>query len=337
MSHELTEDDQMFYTGEKPWHGLGVELPNLATAAEAIEAANLNWNVEVRPVFMRTVDDFGFPEYVEVPESAGTIRTDINKPLSSRVSLKYKPIQNVEAFSFMDNVTQDPNGPKYVTAGSLRGGARVWALAKLPDFIEITNEDIVEEYLLMSTSHDGTRMFNVMWTPVRVVCNNTLSVALHNANKENTVRIRHLGDISHKVQEAQNVLGIARANHLQFSELTTKMVNTAPTEEQIEKVMVSLFKTKDDVTTIDKLAPQSQTAIDDILRLAREGRGNVPVAGTAWALYNGITEWSDHSRRVGGHREDEQSRKVFSNWFGSSAEFKNKGLETIREVCGISS
>jgi len=336
MAHELTEVDLMFYTGEKPWHKLGVELPELATAAEAIEAANLGWNVGLQPLYIETVDDSGSPNVKRVSDRMATVRDDIQEALGV-VSLKYQPIQNVEAFAFMDDVTMDPNGPKYVTAGSLMRGKRVWALAKLPTFIEVTQDDIVEEYLLMSTSHDGTLMFNVMWTPIRVVCNNTLSMALSRAKRDKSIRIRHLGNIQSKITEAQNVLGIMQNNHLQLQELTNYLVDIQPTEEQVEKVMLRLFRTDDkkDVISIDKLAPQSQTAIHDILLLAQEGAGNAQVAGTAWALYNGVTEWSDHFRKVGGTKEDVEPKKLFSNWWGGSAQLKNLALETIKDECKI--
>ena len=352
MAHEITDVDQMFYVGEVPWHGLGVELPSLATAAEAIEAANLGWTVKTVPLFIKddnyvsVDDDFAIfdskpssGEYKDISDNlskVAVVRSDTGEALGI-VSPKYQPIQNHDGFAFMDAVTCDPNGPKYVTAGSLMRGRRVWALLKLPDFIEVTKDDIVEEYLLCSTSHDGTLMFNAMFTPIRVVCNNTLSMALTKYRGDNTVRIRHLGDVRNKITTAQDILGISIQNHHSLKELVNYLVDTEPTNEQVETVMVNLFKTEDkkDATSILDLAPQSQTAIEEIISLANTGKGNKEVAGTAWALYNGVTEYTDWSRRVGGTKVDAQDRKVYSNWFGGGANFKDKALNLIKEVCKI--
>ena len=151
MGHNISEVDginEMFYCGEEPWHGLGTKVGHVLTAEEAIKAAHLDWTVEKREIY--------FKEEIDVFKSANafaTVRTDINLPLGI-VSKNYKPIQNLEAFNFMDTLTMTKEA-KYHTAGALFSGERVWILTKLPEQIVVLDEDVVDRYLLLVNNHDG--------------------------------------------------------------------------------------------------------------------------------------------------------------------------------------
>ena len=172
MSHNLNQANgkaAMMYVGEVPWHGLGTKLDKPATAAEAIEAAGLNFTVEKWP--MRTQRGS-----LPVNNHFATVRTDTKEVLGV-VGSRYEPIQNKDAFTAFDSLVGEGEAI-YHTAGALGKGERIWILAKMPDYIRINGNDIVEKFLLLTNTHDGTSVVRVKLTPIRVVCENTLSIAL---------------------------------------------------------------------------------------------------------------------------------------------------------------
>ena len=164
--------DKMMWVGEKPWHGEGTKLENVATSAEAIEAAGLDWKVEKRGLYFAQTD--GTTQLI--PGKYATVRTD-NQVALGIVGKVYTPLQNKEAFSFFDSIVGVKEA-MYHTAGSLGKGERVWILAKLPGYIKVTEDDVVEKYLLLANSHDGSSAVEMLFTPVRVVCQNTLNLAI---------------------------------------------------------------------------------------------------------------------------------------------------------------
>lgn len=174
MAHELATTNgrtAMMYAGEIPWHGLGTRLNEPATACEAIEAAGLNYQADLKDI--QTTD--GIP----IPQRKAVIRSD-SRDVLGVVGTSYVPVQNHQAFGFLDAVVAD-GSLRYHTAGALGKGERVWMLAKLPDEIRVKNsDDITEKYLLLSNSHDGSSSLRVHFTPIRVVCANTLAIAARN-------------------------------------------------------------------------------------------------------------------------------------------------------------
>jgi phage/plasmid-like protein (TIGR03299 family) len=150
MAHNLATTNgktAMCYFGEAPWHKLGTKLENPATAADAIFAAGLDYNVELVPLFTR--------DGIQVPRRQGVIRSDTNQVLGT-VGPSYSPVQNIGAFRFLDSVVAD-GGLRYHTAGALGQGQRIWMLAKLPGHIRVKGtDDITDKFLLLHNSHDGT-------------------------------------------------------------------------------------------------------------------------------------------------------------------------------------
>ena len=183
--------ESMLYTREKPWHGLGVMCEEAPNSADALRIAGLDWTVESKPVFT----DNG----VEIPGYKLNMRSSDNKPLGI-VSNKYRIVQNVDAFEFTDEMIG--GDVRYETAGSLNGGKRIWLLAKMPT-TKIVGDD-VEPYMCFTNTHDGTGAIKVCMTPIRVVCNNTLNLALSGAKR--TWSAIHVGDFAQKVAEAKKAL-----------------------------------------------------------------------------------------------------------------------------------
>jgi phage/plasmid-like protein (TIGR03299 family) len=195
MGHNLNTSNgraSMFYVGDPPWHNLGIRLDHPATAEEAIEAAQLDYTVKKKP--LRAV--IHAKRHAEVGDHFATVRLDTGDVLGV-VGSRYEVIQNRDAFAFFDALVGDDEAI-YHTAGVLGKGERIWILAKLPDYIRVGKNDLVEKYLLLTNSHDGSSLVRAKLTPIRVVCQNTLSVALNGSEQE--VRIRHTANAREKLE-----------------------------------------------------------------------------------------------------------------------------------------
>ena len=219
--------ETMFYTRVAPWHGLGVRVENALNSKEALKASGLDWNVIQQPIMTE--------DSVPIPGYKANIRDTDNKVLGV-VSDRYRVVQNSEAFAFMDALLGE--GVKYETAGSLQDGKKIWLLAKLPDKYIIEGEQI-EPYLVFSSSHDGSGAIKVAMTPVRVVCQNTLNLALSSAKRIwSTV---HVGELSVKMNEAYSTLQLAE-NYMtnlgsEFSKLTKIKLTDSKVMEYIEMLL----------------------------------------------------------------------------------------------------
>ncbi len=187
--------ETMFYVRVAPWHGLGVRVESALSSEEALKQSGLNWNVIQRPIMTDAHDP--------IPGYKANIRDSDNRVLGV-VTDRYKVVQNAEAFAFTDALLGE--GVRYETAGSLQNGRKIWLLAKLPDKYIIEGEQI-DPYLVFSSSHDGSGAIKVAMTPVRVVCQNTLNIALSTAKRcWSTI---HVGDLAAKMDEAYNTLLLA--------------------------------------------------------------------------------------------------------------------------------
>ena len=196
MPAGITATDGMMYTGNAPWHKLGVKLDNPATAAEAIEAAQMEWSVITKPVYARNQAG-GFEE---VDGKRAIVRADTQEVFTI-MGNGYEPVQNKDAFSFFDAVIGQGEAI-YHTAGSLYGGKRIWVMAKLPDDIKITPDDVIQPYILLSNSHDGSTALRMQITPIRVVCANTLSVAL---GSNGGFYAKHTRNVMQRAKDAREV------------------------------------------------------------------------------------------------------------------------------------
>ena len=212
---------------EMPWHGLGTIVQEAPTSQDAIEIAGLNWEVISNPIF----DNVGR----EIKGYKANTRSTDDSVLGI-VSNKYQIVQNREAFEFTDNLVA--NGDvRYETAGSLRNGKQVWLLAKL-DGVKVAGDD-VDPYICFTNTHDGTGAIKVCMTPIRVVCNNTLNVALSTAKRMWSTK--HMGDMESKLLEAKETLGLANNYMVALDEAADKFANTKITDAEIEKVLNDLF------------------------------------------------------------------------------------------------
>lgn len=194
-----------FFADHAAWHGLGVVVDGAQTSADAIRLAGLDWSVAKFPLRATLADG----SMIDVPERFAVIRTDTNSPLGV-VGDDYTPLENREAFAFLDSVIGD-GLCRYESAGSLKDGKRIWLLARLPNEIQlgVNGVDKVVPYALLANGHDGSLAVTVVPTTVRVVCHNTFTLALGRAERESCgIRIRHSQSIRGKIDDARAALGL---------------------------------------------------------------------------------------------------------------------------------
>jgi phage/plasmid-like protein (TIGR03299 family) len=318
MAHNLATTNgrtAMAYFGEAPWHKLGTKLENPATAAEAIEAAGLNYNVELVPLFTQA----GIP----VPRRQGVIRSDTQQILGT-VGGGYTSIQNADAFNFLDAVVADA-GIRYHTAGALGKGERIWMLAKLPGHIRVNGtEDTIDKFLLLHNSHDGSSCLRVHFTPVRVVCQNTLAIAERNGRGQG-ISIMHKGNLETKVREAQKVLGLANKFYDDLQPRIDLLAGYYPTLDRLQQFFNTLYP-----DPIDGNKTRAENVRAELFRLFDEGIGqNIPgIRHSAWAALHAVTEYVDHRRTTRGQSElDRTSKRLQSLWFGSGARLKQRAWD----------
>jgi len=308
MSHNLEQRDgqaSMFYVGNTvPWHQLGRRLDKPATAAEALEEARLNYTVVKKP--LKAI--ISGRHYADVPGSFATVRIDTNVVLGV-VGSRYEPVQNKDAFNFFDPLV-DRSEAIYHTAGVLGRGEKIWLLAKLPDYIRVGKKaDPIEKFVLIYNSHDGSSVVRTKLTPIRVVCNNTLSTALSGVEQE--VRIRHTPSATEKLQEAHKLLGLTNQLYTQLDYIFNRMALRKVSGQQLVDYVKTLVP--------DNPEAENKTRTENIRNQILYLHDDIPEAamhrGTLFGLVNATSEYCDHN----GDQKD-PSKQLRSIWFGGSGE-----------------
>jgi phage/plasmid-like protein (TIGR03299 family) len=314
MSAEL---ENMFYLGADgvPWHGLGTKLDKVATAQEAIIAAGLDWEVELRSAF--TTREGGI--YIPVPGKHVVVRKT-DDSCYNIVSKQYTPVQNREAFDFFDSVVGTGEA-KYHTAGSLRGGGIVWILAQVEGLPIVIAKDVhVEKYILLANSHNGQLAFQMFWTPINVVCMNTLKMALGGGGER--FYARHLPNIAAKLDMARQVLGLAGQFYAKWEEQAKYLVDYKLTGEALDELLMHAF----DVAHPDKPGPIFEREKAKVLAVMEKGRGmdNPAIKDSAWKAYNALVEYVDYYREFGRGINKGDDQRLYGAWFGSGDEIKQR-------------
>lgn len=346
MAHELyiAKDGKaaMFYVGSPPWHGLGTRLNHPPTSAEAMKAAKLDWKVEKFPLFARFGEKGEFFREVKRKALMPLDRIGGHEcPVFGVVGDDYGIVQNVDAFQFFDPIIATKKAT-YETAGALGEGERIWILAKIPGSILVGKDDAVDKYLLLANSHTGMASLQIKLTPVRVVCNNTLTMALDFGD---SLKIPHFPDVKKRLAYASELI----ANILKNYEAVEKsFVDMAKTPMRADQFIQYL----DQVMPIPELPRNPSGAL-----LARRerikkqrwilqgyfdaGHPNDPpeIKHTLWSAYNTITFFSDHVMSVSDEVElselykqeewdadtkKEMEKRLRRIWFGDSATLKVK-------------
>ncbi len=286
MAHCLEINDSMFSVRQKPWHyeltkdrcKIIQEAPN---SKEALIAAGLDWTVEQTPVFM----DDG----TEIKNYKANVRSD-DKTVLGIVTDRYKIVNNVDAFSFTDALVGETEEGvvRYETAGSLNGGKRVWLLAKMPT--KKVLDDEVEPYMVFSNSHDGTGAIKICMSPVRVVCANTLNLALNTAQRSWSTK--HIGNMEDKLEEARHCLGMASIYMDALDNEADRLANIKLDYEQINEILDQMFP----VTEKDSDRKRANVQkVKDNYSICYFMPDIEKFRGTAWAAVNAMSDMVGHS------------------------------------------
>lgn len=304
---------EMFYYGERPWHGLGTPVETALTSEEALVAANLDWPVTKRQIYIAD-NAVSFKPI----KGFATVRADTNTALGI-VGKDYIPIQNAEAFDFVDTLVLTRDA-KYHTAGALFGGQIVFILAKLPSQIVVKGDDTVDKYLLIATSHNGKWPLKAFFTKIRVVCFNTLKEAL--SRSSTVVNIHHRGNVYGKIEEARRILGIAHSHFDEMQQIYRDFAEKDLTTAQVETYINDIFpgEHKRAETTRERVRELHETGV---------GVREFHTAGTVWGLYNATTEFIDHHKTDYNKYPDRYLETIN---FGRGAEIKAYAFDKAVEL-----
>jgi len=336
MSHEITvrEDGtvEAAYALKPAWHGLGTVLSDTPFSDQMKLAANLDWLVNQEQLYIHRVEEKDGEKkviHVEVSDFVANTRGD-NGNVLGIVTSKYKVVQNSEAFDFVDGLWQD-GLIKYEAAGSLKGGKSVWLLARMPaHFHEISDIDRLEEYILFTTAHDGTRAVQIVPTSVRVVCQNTLNLAM-GTKKNRAISIQHKGNVMDKLDDARKAILTVRKQFDTFYAQADEMVKVEVDIEQMRAFANMLLPNEKGKANTRRIKARAS-----IMRAFTDGPQNLPgVRGTAWAAFNAMTQYIDHEKGYKGKNTDAKAEsRMNSTLFGSNSRMKHSALNLVNEVVG---
>jgi len=291
--------ETMMYVREVPWHGLGTRVEVAPTSREALELAGLDWTIDSMPIFDAMGNEIkGY--------KANTRSTD--KSVMGIVSSKYQIVQNSEAFDFTDNLVGE--GITYETAGSLRGGRQIWLLGKMPE--RYIAGDKFEPYICFCNTHDGTGAVRACMTPVRVVCNNTLNMALEGAKRAWSTP--HRGNVQAKLEEARQTLELADKYLVKLDEEADRLANAKMTEGEMHDVLDKMFVLPDEAT--DRQKKTAQDAKDQII-ICTLRPDVAQFLNTKWGFLNAVSDYVGHSdpaRRTKNFEENRWGNIIGGHW-----------------------
>ena len=292
--------ESMFYVRETPWHGLGVKVEEALSSRKALELGGLAWSVIQKEIY---TDDS-----MLIPTFKANIRKSDNKVLGV-VTDKYKIVQNEEAFAFTDSLIGE--GCKYETAGSLQGGKKVWMLAKLPEKYQILDDEITP-YMVFSNSHDGSGSIKIAMTPIRVVCNNTLNLALHDAKRIwSTI---HTGDIKSKMDEAMKTLLLAE-HYMKKLDYEANFLNRKRIEDK--KVLEFINEIIPLADNASKLQEKNIETLRNDMKLRYFDAPDLTyLPKTPWRFINAVSDFATHItplRKTENYKENLFSKTVDGN------------------------
>ncbi|MDR7068133.1 phage/plasmid-like protein (TIGR03299 family) [Pseudoxanthomonas japonensis] len=311
--------ETMAYVGQKPWHGLGNKLVRQQPIEVWKQQAGMDWQIEESEVRYVT----GSQKVGAInafPENKVLYRSDNKKPLAV-VSKRFQVVQPGEILEFYRDLTAT-NGFELKTAGVLREGRKFWALARTGQSTVLRGRDRVEGYLLLATACDGTLATTAQFTSVRVVCNNTLAVAVDRG--EGAIKVPHRSQFN--PEQVKRQLGITVSAWGGFVE-RMKALCERPVDPDAAEVLLRRILTY----AVPNAAPVvNKHAVANVRALVEGGGRGSQLAssrGTAWGLLNGITEYVDHHRRA---RSDDHRRDAA--WFGEGARIKQRAWEVVTEL-----
>ena len=313
MAHNIEMVDgkaQMAYAGDVPWHGLGTRVPADLTPEQMLDAAGLNWEVNKVPAYAKVAG-----KNVNVGWSA-LVRSTDNK-IVDVVSDDWNPVQNSEAFEFFNDFIAEGDMEMH-TAGSLCDGKIVWALAKVKDSFELFGGDKVDSYLHFTNFHKYGCSTDVRFTPIRVVCNNTLTLSL-NTKVERMVKISHRREFNG--DQTKLMLGVAAEKLAKYKEMAQFLGSKRYSDENVVEYFKRVFPASENAKR-SEITKNARTA----LGILETQPGAEYAAGSWWQAFNVTTYMTDH---LIGRSTD---TRMTSAWYGSNKNLKVRALETAIEM-----
>lgn len=292
--------ETMFYTREKPWHGLGVQVQEAPTSKQALIMAGLDWNVIQEPILTQRGE--------VIPGYKINMRDYDNKILGV-VSNRYKVVQNEEAFAFTDALLGE--GVTYETAGSLAEGKRTWILAKLPHHYIISGDEITP-YLVFMNSHDGSGSIKVAMTPIRVVCQNTLNLALSTAKR--CWSTNHIGNIQGKMDEARDTLKLASTYMVELGKGIEELQRKKISDQQVLEYIESFFPVSTEMS--DQQIKNMRSLQNDMKIRYFDAPDLKEVGKNGYRFINAVSDFATHSkplRETANYKENLFARIVDGN------------------------
>ncbi len=331
MSHDIMRRngiDAMFCVGNRDsaWHKLGQRTPNAVTWAQAVQLADLNWEVVKKQLYARNTLD----KVVPVP-MYGTFRSDDGAYLGC-VGEGYSIIQNKDQFQWIDAILEAANGAHYETAGALGNGERIWCLARIPqgDY-QIDGGDKHQTYLMGATSHDGSMAQTLKLVDERVVCNNTLQIALRESGM--AVRIKHTTNAKSRMDQAVRSMAVVLDAATGIKAKMERLASNKLTRESVNHILDRLFPQSDNEKA--NQTRRNNTLVEVLNLYANNDKNAFPsVKGTGYNLFNAVTEYADHFRTARGNGSEPAqvaSARAESAMFGSGDKLKTQALTVILE------
>lgn len=331
MAHRLEEFEDgttAFFTArEVAWHKLGTVTEGALTAEQALETAYLDWQVLKSDEPVSTIVpayDGGEMETITYKDKFMTYRYHPKsfkaEPLGV-VGSRYTPVQNQEAFNVL-NAIADESGAVFETAGSIDNGRKVFMTMKLPDSIQVGGVDKIDMYLMAWNTHDGTSSFNILVTPIRVVCQNTLTAAIKGA--EQSYFLRHTAGVTNKIQAARDALKLTFKYQAEFEKEAELLFKQSMTDKQFADLVEFIFPIKDEESP--RAVTMAETA-----RATAMGLWKAPtqanIANTKWAAYNALVEYADWAKPIRDANPD--TARAIRIVTGGGDRFKNKVLNLL--------
>jgi phage/plasmid-like protein (TIGR03299 family) len=336
MAHNI---GQMFYFGQLPWHELGNKLEHPATLEQALVAGGLDWEVDTVPIM-----PVGEHETL-ISQRVAIVRTDRIPGEAGRVvgvvHPGFRPLQNREGAAMFDAL-MGQGQPIYHTGGYLKSGEIIWLLAKLPGDIRVRGDDVLETYLLFTNSHDGSVAIDIRLTTVRVVCQNTLSLALHKRGSAGKVfRRAHNGSYDLLKEEAKSFFDFSVQQSKEAEQLFTRLAAKTCSKEDFQGFLKKLIPDTSKPATANQnpaVLRGYETRMESLLATRKEimdvhlegiGERNIaPAENNWWGALNTITAWSDHVQKT-------ENARYAHILLGSGDKLKSAALNRIQAMTGL--
>ena len=313
--------DSMMYTARSPWDGIGTRLDGAATSTEAMEAAGLNWEVDMREVFIQSPEVGISLGFKKIPGKFSCTRRDTGTSFGV-FSSQYVPVQNLDKFKFIDRLVADGQAV-FHSAGSLNGGAKTWLYLQLPGDLEVTQTDVLERGILLTDSFDGGSALGLRFMTTRKLCSNTLPGLV--SGRGNQFRGKHTISLMSRVVEARQIMGLEEAHSAMIMRGINQIAQEAMDKAQLEEFLVQLFGQEEEP---DAISVRVQNQMNTVAHLFVSGLGNV--GETKWDALNAVTEFVDYHR--GGSSKpvlEARNQRLHASWFGAGSDLKQTAWELL--------